>query len=663
MAIRFRNPKEERESVLQKRLLLFTLGLCLGYAVIVGRAVHLMLKDNRKLEEIAMAQYRAAIQKETERSRILDTNGYELAISVPTWSVYGDPKMVQEPARAAQLLSGILGEPRERLLEKLKEKKRFVWLKRRVNAKTMAKIRDLSLKGIDAFKENARFYPNGELGGSVLGAVGIDSQALGGLELAYDRYLIIPSSASFYLRDARGELVSPSEPVEELRGKGDVTLTLDKNIQFFAEQALKTAVKEHRPEAGMVIVMEPFSGKILAMASYPFFDPNHFEQSAWGAWRNRAVTDVYEPGSTFKTFIVAAALEEKKISLREKFNCEGGSLSLPDGNVIRDHRPYGVLDVPGIIKVSSNIGIYKISRRLDKQKLTQKIMAFGFGSKTRIDFPGESIGIVRAVERLRPIEQATIAFGYGVGATPLQLLSAYSAVANGGERMRPHLVEKVVSADGEILYEALPEILSRPISEATAKTLTQILKGVVEEGGTATLAAVTAYTVAGKTGTARKVDPDRRGYLEGEYISSFVGFAPADAPRLVTLVLLDSPKGSFYGGQVAAPVFQEVMHRSLHYLGVPAPSREKQPMVAANSNPAACPGETALCGRTLTREGEFFKVPDFTGASMREVLQAAGPYPVAIEFKGRGGAIRQAPKAGALVSSGGKIFVEFAPLY
>lgn len=653
MAVRFRNPAEEKERALQKRLAFFTLALCLGYTVVVGRAIHLMLKDNRQLEAMAMAQYRAAIQKETERSRILDTHGYELAISFPTWSLFADPKMVDDPSRTAAQLSNILGLSREKIFQKLKERKRFVWLKRRVNARTMAKIREISLKGIDAFKENTRFYPHGELAGSVLGAVGIDSQALGGVELAYDRYLMIPPSASVYLRDARGELVSSSQPPEELQGKGDVTLTLDKNIQFFAEQALKDAVQRHQPAAGVVIVMEPSTGKILAMASYPFFDPNHFENSAWGAWRSRAVTDVYEPGSTFKTFIVASALEAKKISLREKFNCEGGVLSLPDGNVIHDHQPYGVLDVPGIIKVSSNIGIYKISQRLNKKTLTEKIMAFGFGSKTRIDFPGESAGIVKAVERLRPIEQATIAFGYGVGVTPLQLISAYSAVANGGVRMRPHLVEKVVSPDGEILYEAFEEILSRPISAETAKTLTQILKGVVEEGGTATLAAVNAYTVAGKTGTARKVDPDRRGYLEGEYISSFVGFAPADAPRLVTLVLLDSPKGSFYGGQVAAPIFQEVMHRSLHYLGVPTPGFEKETVVAADAKPR----------QPFTREGKFFKVPDFTGASMREVLQAAGPYPVEIVFRGRGGAVRQAPPAGDLVSSGGKIFVEFAPLY
>lgn len=656
MGVRFRNPKEERESALQKRLLIFTLALCLGYTVVVGRAVHLMLKDNRQLEALAMSQYRAAIQKETERSRILDTHGYELAISLPTWSLYADPKMVEDPSRTAAQLSNILGLPREKIFQKLKDRKRFVWLERRANARTMAKIRELSLKGIDAFKENTRFYPQGELAGSVLGAVGIDSQALGGVELAYDRYLMIPPSASVYLRDARGELVSPSQPSEELQGKGDVTLTLDKNIQFFAEQALKSAVDLHRPAAGVVIVMEPATGKILAMASYPFFNPNHFEKAAWGAWRSRAVTDVYEPGSTFKTFIVAAALEAKKISLREKFDCEGGSLSLPDGEVIHDHRPYGLLDVPGIIKVSSNIGIYKISRRLNKRALTEKIMAFGFGSKTRIDFPGESAGIVKAVERLRPIEQATIAFGYGVGVTPLQLVSAYGAVANGGARMRPHLVEKAVSPDGEILYEAFPEILSRPISPETAETLTQILKGVVEEGGTATLAAVNAYTVAGKTGTARKVAPDRRGYLEGEYISSFVGFAPADAPRLVTLVLLDSPRGSFYGGQAAAPVFQEVMHRSLHYLGVPTPGHEKEIVAAADAKPRLSPA-------ALTPEGKFFKVPDFTGASMREVLQAAGPYPVEIVFRGGGGAVRQAPPAGDLVSTGGKIFVEFAPLY
>lgn len=657
--IRFKNPAVEREDKTQRRLKVFFVLLCAGYSVLAVRALLLMLKDNEALEKIAMSQYRFAIQQETDRSRILDAKGNELAISVPAWSLYADPREVEDPSSAALALSKILPVPFKALREKFEAKKKFVWLTRRINAPTMEKIEALRLKGIFSLKENMRFYPHGELAGSVLGAVGIDSQALAGIEMTYDPYLMITQRSSVYFRDARGQLYQPLEPLERVQGKGDVYLTLDKNLQFFAEQSLKKAVEEHHAGAGVVVLMDPVTGAILALANNPAFNPNQFNKTEWGAWRNRAVTDIYEPGSTFKLVVVAKALQDKRISLNEKFNCERGRLALPHGEAIHDHKPYGLLNVREIIKVSSNIGTYKIEQRVGKEKLFEMMKAFGFGSKTGIDFLGESAGIVRPVRHWRPIEEVTMSFGYGVSVTPLQLLSAYASVAGGGVRMRPYLVEKVLGEDGNILYQAVPQELGRPVDPETAKTLTRILKGVVESGGTGVQAALDSYSVAGKSGTARKIDPILGGYLEGHYFSSFVGFAPADNPRLAALVLIDDPKGSFYGGMVAAPVFREVLQHALHYLGVPPEGKSVPAWVAAPDPTPTC-GD---CDQAFTREGDYFRVPDFRGASLRQVLKSTSRFPLEIQLAGRGKATGQIPKPGTLVSAGGRIFVEFEPLY
>lgn len=655
MKIRFRHPDIEREEKIQKRLRVLSVCFCFAFLIIFLRAIDLMLQDNQKLETIATAQYRAAIQSQTDRSRILDRGGKEMAISIPAWSLYGDPKAVDDVRLASLHLSKILNLPQRKIAEKLKSKRRFVWLARRLDSKKMEAIQKKQFKGIYLLKENMRLYPHGELASNVLGTVGVDSQGLAGLEMAYEPFLKITPPSDIYFRDAKGRLYQGAQVTETIPGKGDLYLTIDKNLQFFAEASLKQAVEQHGAKGGLLVMMDPKSGDILAMANHPTFNPNRFDQISQETWRNRAVTDIFEPGSIFKIIVAAAALEDKGLSPKEKFFCELGALTLAGGETIHDSHPYGWLTLKEVLQVSSNIGAYKIGKRVGRETFYNKIRAFGFGNKTGIDFPAESAGLVRPHKNWTPIDEGTLFFGHGIGVSALQIVGAFAAIANRGVILRPHLVEKIVGAEGEVLYHAQHQSLAEPILPKTAKLLTEILQSVVEEGGTAPLAAMEEYVVAGKTGTAQKVNPNGGGYLEGKYIASFIGFAPAQDPRLVTLVLLDEPQGSYYGGQVAAPVFKEVMGYSLHYLGVP-PTKLLPVRVAGH------PGAKPLNAK-LMPYGNSFAVPDFRGASMRQILKATTQFPVEVVFKGSGEVITQKPEAGALVSAGGKIFVELSPLY
>lgn len=616
----------------------------------------MMVQDNQRLEKMAMQQYRAAIQKETHRSRILDRAGRDLAISVPAWSLYADPREVLDKESVSGYLSQLLGISKQSLLKKLRETRKFVWLKRSIDAAVIEKVNQQKFSGIYALKEKKRFYPHGTLAGTLLGGVGIDSQALGGIELMYDDYLMMTPKAGVYLKDARGRLYLSTMPQETTEEKGDVYLTIDRNIQFFAEEALQKAVKQSHPKGGIVLILDPKTGEILALANYPSLDPNHYDQANPSSWRNRAVTDVYEPGSTFKIITLASVLEQNKISSQEKIDCEGGKFTLRDGRTIHDHKPYGKLTLSELVQVSSNIGVYKLAMRVGAQKLFDQILNFGFGSETGIDFPGEVRGLVRPYKNWRPIDQANISFGQGIGVTPLQMALAFSAIANGGLQMQPHLVEKVVASSGAVLYQAEHKVRRQSISPKTAEKIKNLLKGVVKEGGTATLASLDDYDVAGKTGTAQKIDTSSHSYSKEKYVASFVGFAPLVNPQLVIFVLLDEPKGAYYGGQIAAPVFREVMELSLRYLGLP-------PMVRHQVAEVQRVIPEDIVNESMSQMGALYKVPDFRGTSLRHVLRSASPFPIEVEVKGRGVAVKQSPQAGTYVTRGSRVLVEFQPLY
>jgi cell division protein FtsI (penicillin-binding protein 3) len=461
----------------------------------------------------------------------------------------------------------VLQRPVSEVQEKLRGKNTFVWLERQAAPETVTQIQMLGLQGIYFKDERRRYYPKQHLAGQVLGFVGIDEQGLGGVEAQYNRELAGQSRQIMMHHDARQRPLGflAADAAEYPRG-ADIYLTLDERLQHVAERELAAQVQLTQAKSGLVLMMQPHTGEILAMASYPFFDPNAFRDPQQQAWqRNRMVTDPTEPGSTFKLIVAAASLEEETVRMNEVFFCENG-LMVRGNRRIRDHEPYGFLRFPEILEHSSNICTVKLSERLSSLTLYHYIRRFGFGEKSRVDLPGEDAGQLRAPQQWSRFSHASLAIGQEISVTPLQLLTAYAAVANGGWLMRPRLVSHIV--DGETETHFAPEVRQQVISPQTAEKLTAIFIGVVERG-TGKPAAVEGYTVAGKTGTAQKVDNQRGAYSNREVLASFVGYVPAEEPQIALLVMLDEPQKLRWGSQAAAPVFRQVAQQALHYLQIP----------------------------------------------------------------------------------------------
>ena len=464
-------------------------------------------------------------------------------------------------------LAGVLQQPPDTVRQQLTSKAPFVWLARQVTPETLASLQGLKLRGVYFVNETRRYYPKRHLAGQVLGFVGIDEQGLGGLEHLYDRDLSGQPRRVTLQRDAVGRQVRllVGDATEHPRG-ADLHLTLDERLQHVAEREIASQVQQTGAKHGLVVILHPQTGDILTMASYPFFDPNNYRDLQQHDWqRNRAVTDAFEPGSTFKLVVAAASLEENTVRPGDMFFCENG-LMVRGWRRIRDHEPYGVLSFSQVIEKSSNIGTVKISERLNSLTLYQYIRRFGFGEKSLVDFPGEVSGQLRPPQQWSRFSHASLAIGQEIAITPLQLVTAFAAVANGGWLMRPHLVQRVV--DAETVRTFGPEARRRVLSSQTAEKLMAIFTGVVERG-TGKPAAVEGYTAAGKTGTAQKVDPERGVYSHNKILASFVGYVPAEAPQLVILVMLDEPQRSRWGSQAAAPVFRRIAQQALHYLQVP----------------------------------------------------------------------------------------------
>ncbi|HEY6200012.1 MAG TPA: penicillin-binding protein, partial [Candidatus Binatia bacterium] len=420
----------------------------------------------------------------------------------------------------------------------------------------------------------------------------------------------------------------------------DLQLTLDTSIQHLAERELEATATKYRAKAGTAIVVDPFTGEILALANYPFFNPNNFTRQSSNQWRNRAVTDSFEPGSTFKTILAAAALEEGVVGKEDLFYCENGKYAF-GGKIIHDTHEHGWLPFAKIIQYSSNIGVTKVAEKLGKERYSKYIERFGFGQPTGVDLPGEAAGLIRRPDKWAVIDLATHAYGQGISVTPIQLAMAYGAVANGGILMRPFVVRRATAPDGRVLWENQPHVVRRAISETTARTLTSILKGVTDEGGTGVLASVEGFEVAGKTGTAQKAE---RGVYTKKRVASFAGFVPAEDPRLVMAVILDEPETSVYGGTVAAPAFRNIAAATLQRLAV-APDK------AAPAAPAPLLHEAALKLPPKTerpaRSDSDADVPDFIGLSLREAVEKARSLSIKVEMRGNGYVVKQSPLPGS----------------
>jgi len=563
------------------RLVVGFLGL--SFCAIFIRLAIVQLLEHASLRDLATRQYSRNIILHPERGRILDRHGRVLATSVPVPSAYAIPQEIDNPDAAARQVAEVLGQPLSTVQHQLTSTAPFVWLARQLPPEVGERIQKLNLRGVQVLQETRRFYPKRHLASQVLGFVGVDGLGLGGLEHLYNRELTGTPRQVILQRDASGRTVQiiEGDPSDQPRG-ADLYLTLDERLQYVAEKEIAARVQETQAKSGLVVVMHPPTGDILALASYPFFNPNDFQDSKQRVWqRNRAVTDPVEPGSTFKLVTASAALEENVARLTDTFYCENGFV-VRNGRRLRDHHGYGLLSFPQVIEKSSNIGTAKIAARLSDNQLYTYIRRFGFGEKSLVNLPGEEEGLIRPPKKWTKPTHDSLAFGQEVTVTPLQLLTAYAAVANGGWLMRPRIVEHLVQGDDTQFFA--PQVRHQVLSSQTIERINDILIGVVERG-TGKLAAVEGYTVAGKTGTAQKVE--RGGYSHSKILASFVGYVPAEAPQLAIVVIIDEPLRAKWGGEAAAPVFKRVAQQALYSLQVPSRQNQMLSLETALKLPSA----------------------------------------------------------------------------
>ncbi|WP_432822421.1 penicillin-binding protein [Trichloromonas sp.] len=643
------------------RIRIRLVGFCflVAFSFIVVRAFQLQVLGQEEWRKRADRQHQKVISLTPKRGTIYDQSGEELALSVEVDSIYVEPQKVTDPDRVANVLASALSLSKSSIQAKIKSNKNFLWLKRQITEREGQKIRSEELDGIGFIKEHQRFYPNSEIGAHVIGFTGIDPKGLEGLELGYDSVILGQGGYLVVERDALGRgMGSGDKVVEGEQGGADLFLTLDKNIQYVAEKELAEGVAKVGAKGGSVVVIDPRTGRILAMANQPVYNPNAIGSYRPAQWRNRAICDTYEPGSTMKIFLMAAALNEGLVKPESIIDCEKGSFAV-GGRVIHDHHAYGKITAAEVIKVSSNIGSAKLGKALERNRLYRYLTDFGFGSATGIDLPGESTGLLREPSAWFEIDLAAISFGQGVTVSPLQLARATAAIANDGTLMSMPIVEKIVNDRGEVVEHRKPEVVRQVVSAEVAQQVRDMMALAVGDGGTGTLAAVPGFVVAGKTGTAQKVDPVTGGYSVDKRVASFVGMVPAEAPQLVVLVVVDEPAKHVYGGLVAAPVFSKIATQALRYLKV-------SPTVPGMVDPLPpMPAEEALAQPVQAVidpvEAGGMVMPDCIGMSYRQVLQVMAKNGLNIKLRGSGRVVEQSPMPGRAVRYTNEVWVRLAP--
>lgn len=642
------------KSLLNRRVRVILLLFMFLPFITILRAYQLQFVERSKLAKLAEKQHLTKITIPSRRGVIYDRDMNELAISVNVDSIYAQPFKISNPEFIAEKISSLTGIEFKDVLEKLKSKKRFVWIKRRIPLSEYVKAELMKYEGIGIIIETKRYYPNKELAGQVIGFEGTDSRGLAGIEYYYDELIGGKPITLLVERDATGEPIFTQGIADKVHAEGyGVVLTISRAMQHIVERELKNAVEMTGAKRGMAIVMRPKTGEIIALANYPFFDPNAHDRYSGEYWKNRVVSDSFEPGSTFKAFLIAAALNEGVVKPTDKIYCENGTFRVANA-IIRDVHPYGWLTVEEVIKYSSNIGASKIGERLGASKFYDYIRLFGFGEKTGIDLPGEATGLVPAPKNLSKITLSTVSFGQGISVTAIQLINALSAIANGGKLMKPFIVKKILDRDGRTIKEFHPQVIRNVISEEVSKKVKSMLSRVVEEGGTGQKAALLGYRVAGKTGTAQKVESGRKGYSPDKRISSFMGFVPVDDPELAILVVIDEPKGIKYGGIVAAPVFKSIAYQCLSAMNLPA--RESTVRFQRLDHVDHREREQI----TKITKSEQILMPDFTGLSIKEVLEISMETGIDVKIVGSGIAVKQYPPPGTPLNKETRCVIEFS---
>ncbi len=562
-------------SNLQIRAAVVVSGLSLGFSVLAVRLVQLHVLRHEELRAEVARVHGQVVHRQGRRGDIRDCRGNLLANSLSTHIVTADPQVAAPQAvTIAQQLAPLLGMSESELVLKLTRGGRYVRLKPKVDIETAQKIRALKLKGIGFEDQFARSYPTGVLAAHVVGFVNAEHHGVQGIEAAMDDYLQGHAGYEVIERDRKGREIRAwrTEGISPRDGY-HVVLTIDQVIQHIAETELDKAMAAHRPRGGVIIVTRPKTGEILAMSSRPTFDLNRPGNCSPDARRNRCISDVAEPGSTFKIAVVAGALNEGVVSLDDRFDCENGAFVYA-GRVLHDAHPYGVLSVIEILFHSSNIGASKVALRMGAPRVYKYVRSFGFGRKTGVALPGEVSGIAHPLSKWTKLSITRIPMGHEIAVTPLQMLMAMNAVGNGGRLMRPLMVKEVLDGDGAPVAQYRPQAVAQVIQPRASILMTSALRKVVEPGGTAPKAAVKGYDVAGKTGTAQKIE---NGQYVNRYYSSFIGYLPAGDPEISILVSLDDPTvGGYYGGTVAGPVFREVAEKVAQYLGIPPQQLEPE---------------------------------------------------------------------------------------
>jgi cell division protein FtsI (penicillin-binding protein 3) len=676
-----------RQNRVHVRLLIVAGVALLWTTAVFGRLSYLQLIRHGEYLARAQRQQQRTVEITPKRGIIFDRNGRALAMSVPVKSAFAVPAEIADESLAARLLSGVLGVPEDVLEARMASSRSFVWISRKLPPEKVEALEALNLKGIYFQDENQRFYPKRDLAAHVLGFVDPDEKGLAGIEYQLDSQIRSKSEKIVVMADARQRWFDGGEAQRE-RG-ANVVLTLDEKIQYIAQRELLAAIDKTHALAGSVIVMNPSNGEILALANWPRFNPNAASEAPAESRMNRAVSAIYEPGSTFKLITLAAAFDQDITRPSEVFDCENGAIYIA-GHRIRDHKPFGLLSVADILAQSSDVGAIKIAVRMGAPKFYEYIRAFGFGSPTGVDLPGESRGLLHRLENWSAISIGSVSMGQEIGVTPLQLVSAVSVIANGGLLVKPHVVQSIKRGEKTVSAESTVGVDSkRVIRPETAATLRRLMEGVVLNG-TGTKARLDGWTAAGKTGSAQKIDPATGRYSPTQLIASFSGFAPISNPAVTILVSLDSPVGLHEGGQVAAPVFKRVAEQVLAYLDVPRDVPLNPRLIQAAYKRQAAEGETALEDFSPTDfsgqpdalpiasneaqpqaeyhapevamaadEGGDIAVPDFSGKTMREVTEVCLHLGLEPQLVGSNLAVEQHPEAGTLLRRGAKVTVQF----
>ncbi len=651
---------------LRLRTLIVAAVLGAAFLGLIGRLAWLQVVRHEDYLRLADSQHAKTVPLKPKRGPIMDRSGQVLATSSAAESVFVLPARVDSAARLAGRLAPILGERPDELARRIAAAKRFTFIKRRLPPPVAQAVRDLGEPALGFVEESLRLYPNRELAAHIVGFEGLDGHGLGGVEQAWDKHLAGQEGQALVERDALGREVNAAPLVLKTPRPGrGIVLTVDATLQYIAEKEIDAAWRRTRSKAAMAVAMDPRTGEVLAVAIRPTYNPNRFATATDDERRNRAITDPFEPGSTFKVILAAAALEEGVARPTDRIYGELGKIKVATAT-IHDWKPWGWLTFSEVLANSSNVGTIKVGLQLGKERYYKHITGFGFGVPTNVGLPGESRGQLRAPDRWSGLSLATMSIGQEISVTALQMVSAFGAVANGGRLMQPQIVRAVLDDQGREVQGFEPKVLRQVISPQTAKVLSRMMAGVVASG-TGHNAAIEGYEVGGKTGTAQKMDPATRRYSRAPGVLSFVGVAPMDDPRLVMLVMLDEPKNEKWGSEAAAPIFAAIGRSALRHMHVPAqgvtpvqivrgesgPVSDTPPLSpAAERGPAERPAVAARDAVDADGAEGAAPMPALAGLSLRQALEVLSPLDVQVEVEGRGIVSAQAPAAGAPLEAG-----------